>query len=137
MPFIYSLFVSLSHRWGFSVKEIKILIPIHLFVCVKIVLYEHCGNICIYVYYDYNVYQACGPGKNEKGVKVKYTMTGTFHRDCVLASFCKCRRHYSSWELGKYQVDTHMHFTMSYGRWCLAFYSPILSHTWKKHEARM
>ena len=25
--------------------------------------------------------------------------TGTFHRDCVLVSFCECRRHYSSWEV--------------------------------------
>ena len=28
----------------------------------------------------------------------------------------------------------HARFAMSYGLWCLAFYSPILSHTLKKYE---
>ena len=27
--------------------------------------------------------------------------TGTFHRGCVLTSFRKCRRHYSSWEVSR------------------------------------
>ena len=36
--------------------------------------------------------------------------TGTFHRDCVLASFCECRRHYSSWGVSRESQSSSLRF---------------------------
>ena len=36
--------------------------------------------------------------------------TGTFHRDCVLASFCECRRHYSSWGVSRESQSSPLRF---------------------------
>ena len=36
--------------------------------------------------------------------------TGTFHRDCVLKSFCECRRHYSSWGVSRESQSSPLRF---------------------------
>ena len=36
--------------------------------------------------------------------------TGTFHRDCVLMSFCECRRHYSSWGVSRESQSSPLRF---------------------------
>ena len=36
--------------------------------------------------------------------------TGTFHRDCVLASFRECRRHCSSWEVSRESQSSPLRF---------------------------
>ena len=38
------------------------------------------------------------------------SFTGTFHRDCVLASFHECRRHYSSWEVSRESQSSPLRF---------------------------
>ena len=58
--------------------------------------------------------------ESEKGVQRSWKLR-------IVAAFSSCHQlclvKISSW---------HAHSVMSYGKWCLAFYSPILFHAWTK-----
>ena len=49
------------------------------------------------------------PTKGQRHLYME-SSTGTFHRDCVLASFCECRRHYSSWGVSRESQSSPLRF---------------------------